>query len=490
VVQFSFLIIVAFEPFFWGTRINRPERFDPFQAPPFISYLNKNEDFRIFGSDGTLYPNISTAYGIPDIRWLHALASERAYDFSTRFIESNEVSTMRLTGTTLPISDRMFSLLNVKYVLRQNSFTENFDNCSSNTDSQPYFGQSGLNRLIYEENRNKKSPLNINGATKMSIFAHPPQSINLTLLIPKEPSKLDFSIGLNPEVFLPEYGDGVTFRVILLEQENKVELFSKYIDPKNIPCDRKWFDESINLEKWAGKEVTLRFTTIGGPLEDISYDWAYWGDIRLTAISDTDEVSGEIADTTYNLAYHDQDILIYENKDVFPRAFVVYQVNNVPSFSHALDVMNTPNLDLRQVGVVENLPTELENIINQNNPQIQSINGKTKIISSGELNVEVSTRAPGLLIVSDQYYPGWSAYVDGKTTQIYAVDGILRGLFLEAGEHVVEFKYRPLSFILGGIFSAVFLLTTVFSYSSILVQQKTSRIIHLTTKNRQNSGSS
>jgi hypothetical protein len=469
IVWFSFLILVTLEPFFWGTRLNRPERIDPFQMPPFINYLDKNEAFRIFGFDGTLYPNISTAYRLADVRWLHALAPERAYDFSARFIEAAEVNSMRLTGTILPISDKMFNLLNVKYVLKQNSHIRDFDHCSFPQEDQPYFGKSNtFNPLIFEQNQGKKDffpelPVDINGVTRMSIFAQSPQRFALDLPLPREASKLDFSIGLNPEVFLPEHGDGVTFRIVLLEQENRVEeIFSKYIDPKNRPCDRKWFDESVNLEKWAGKDVTLRFITTGGPSGDNSYDWAYWGDIQLTTPPAFAKVGGELTDTPYDLVYQDQDALIYQNKDAFPRAFIVYQVNNVASFHHALDVLKTANLDLRQVGVVENLPLELENKINQTDLQMPSVDGNATVISSGELNVEVSTTSPGLLIVSEQYYPGWNAYVNGKPTQVYAVDGILRGIFLEAGDYVVEFKYRPLSFVIGGILSAISLLTTIF----------------------------
>lgn len=468
IVQFSFLMIAILEPLFWGTRINRPERFDPFQVPPFISYLHNKEDFRIFAFDGTLYPNIATAYHIADVRWLHALAPERAYDFSAAFIEAREVNSMRLTGTVLPISDRMFDLLNVKYVLKQNSYIKDLENCLFTTANQPYFGKNNtFNSLIIEQNQGREDffpafPLDINGATRLGLFARSPQRFTLNLTLPGMASKLDFSVGLNPEVFLPEYGDGVTFRIILSDQENGIEIFSKYIDPKNRPCDRKWFDESVSLEEWAGKDVTLRFITNGGPVGDNSYDWGYWGDIRLTTVTGADKVNGEIAETTYNLVYQDPDVLLYQNEDVFPGAFVVHQVSNVPSFSDALDVMKRPSLDLRQVGVVENLPTELETSINRNDLQMRSVDGSVKLIGSGELRVEVSTEAPGLLIVSQQYYPGWNAYVNGKPAQIYAVDGILRGVFLEPGDHVVEFKYRPLSFMIGGILSTVFLLTTIF----------------------------
>ena len=120
-----------------------------------------------------------------------------------------------------------------------------------------------------------------------------------------------------------------------------------------------------------------------------------------------------------------------------------------------------PGLDLRQTAVVEKLPIELENLVNENDWQIQSVAGSAKLINLGELNVEVNTSAPGLLIVTDQYYPGWQAFIDGKQAAIYAVDGIFRGVFLEEGDHIIQFKYQPLWFIIGGIISSLSLLITV-----------------------------
>jgi Bacterial membrane protein YfhO len=465
-VQITLLIIVAMEPFFWGIRINRPDRFDPFQVPPFINFLHKEENFRIFGLDGTLYPNISTAYHLADIRWLSALVSQRTYDFTARFIESNEVNSLRLTGTILPISDNMFDLLNVKYILKQNSYIKGLDNCLLTTDDQPYFGKNTLNQLIYEQNRGKKNffpalPLNINGATRMGIFAQPPQGFATSLIVPNGASNLNFSIGLNPGVFRPEYGDGVTFKIILLEQESKVEIFSKYVDPKNNPCDRKWFDESLDLKKWAGKEVTLRFTTMGGPARDISYDWAYWGDIQLAAVANSISVEGAVTHVPYNLVYQDQDVLIYQNTDVYQRAFVVYDLINASSFNQALDLLANPNIDLRQTAIVENLPIDLKTDIEKGKQKLSSGLASIKQITPDSLAVEVETNSPGLLVVSEQYYPGWHACVDGKETPIYAVDGILRGVFLSAGKHTVIFEYKPLSFSIGLMVSVTSLFVTI-----------------------------
>ncbi len=49
-----------------------------------------------------------------------------------------------------------------------------------------------------------------------------------------------------------------------------------------------------------------------------------------------------------------------------------------------------------------------------------------------------------LAVFSEVYYPdGWEAYLDGKATDHFKVDYILRGMKVPAGEHVIEFKFEP-----------------------------------------------
>lgn len=61
------------------------------------------------------------------------------------------------------------------------------------------------------------------------------------------------------------------------------------------------------------------------------------------------------------------------------------------------------------------------------------------------LVIDVKAAAPSLLVVSDQYYPGWLATVDGKAQPIHISNGVTRGVFVDAGSHTVELVYQPLS---------------------------------------------
>lgn len=69
--------------------------------------------------------------------------------------------------------------------------------------------------------------------------------------------------------------------------------------------------------------------------------------------------------------------------------------------------------------------------------------------------VDVKTRAavPSVLVLSENHYPGWRAYLDGRPVGVLRVNYNQRGVRVPAGEHEVSFVYRPKSFIIGAAVS-------------------------------------
>jgi hypothetical protein len=63
--------------------------------------------------------------------------------------------------------------------------------------------------------------------------------------------------------------------------------------------------------------------------------------------------------------------------------------------------------------------------------------------------VDTETTAPGILVLSDAWYPGWRVTVDGQNAEILRVNYALRGVYVDGGTHRVEFQFRPHSLYLG-----------------------------------------
>jgi hypothetical protein len=76
--------------------------------------------------------------------------------------------------------------------------------------------------------------------------------------------------------------------------------------------------------------------------------------------------------------------------------------------------------------------------------------------------IELVAGGPGMLVLSEIAYPGWKVHVDGVPSPGVVVDGLLRGVELEAGEHRVLFSYRPTNIWIGISVTLLTLLAVVY----------------------------
>ena len=78
-------------------------------------------------------------------------------------------------------------------------------------------------------------------------------------------------------------------------------------------------------------------------------------------------------------------------------------------------------------------------------------NGRAEITRYEANRVDLKTEAdaPSILVLAENHYPGWRAYVDGEAAGVLRVDYNLRGVFVPAGKHEVRFVYRPKSVLIG-----------------------------------------
>lgn len=160
--------------------------------------------------------------------------------------------------------------------------------------------------------------------------------------------------------------------------------------------------------------------------------------------------------TEFTLIYDDGVYQIYENNKVYPRAFLAdsFKVKEAPQ--EILNTMFLEDLDLEKTLVLEkNIKTNLD-----------IKNGSAKIDKYLPNEVIIKTKADGnsLLFLSDSYYPGWKAFVDGESTEILRSDFTFRSVVVQKGEHTVKFFYDPLPFKLGLIFFGMGLLLIVLTF--------------------------
>jgi hypothetical protein len=71
------------------------------------------------------------------------------------------------------------------------------------------------------------------------------------------------------------------------------------------------------------------------------------------------------------------------------------------------------------------------------------------------LRLQAAIRRPSFLVLSEVYYPGWEALVDGKPAPLLKADYVLRAVPLLPGEHSVELRFRSRTFLWGLAISAL-----------------------------------
>ena len=76
----------------------------------------------------------------------------------------------------------------------------------------------------------------------------------------------------------------------------------------------------------------------------------------------------------------------------------------------------------------------------------------------------LNTPEAGYLVLSETWYPGWSATVNGHDAAIEQVNGVFRGRASAAGAAEVRLRYWPASWTLGLFMAAAGLVLVVMAF--------------------------
>ena len=136
--------------------------------------------------------------------------------------------------------------------------------------------------------------------------------------------------------------------------------------------------------------------------------------------------------------FADGDTRIWRDDSALPRAFVVYRTTNVRDTEAAARLFKRHAVDFRRQAIVEAGPALA------GEETLTPI--KTTVAASERVAMDVNIERRGLLVLTDAYYPGWRAYIDGRSARIYPANVAFRGVVVPKGRHRVEFVYKPDSF--------------------------------------------
>lgn len=176
--------------------------------------------------------------------------------------------------------------------------------------------------------------------------------------------------------------------------------------------------------------------------------------------------------------YADDEVVVLENPEALPQAWIVHDARQVAA-SDALSLLANREVDPRTTALLETEPPSLAPAAN---PAAERV--AMTVSEPDRLRLTTSTDAPGLLMLSESYDPGWRAYIDGKPAEVLAGDYLLRAVPLPAGEHVVELRYEPASLRTGVVISAATLLVTIVALLAIAGRAVRIRVRSMATPRR------
>jgi hypothetical protein len=140
---------------------------------------------------------------------------------------------------------------------------------------------------------------------------------------------------------------------------------------------------------------------------------------------------------------------LYENHQSLPRAFLVKQFEVLNSNQEFAKAFHELTFDLRSTVLLEKIPTRYLEL--KKMPNVANLEPAVRVVTyeNNRIVLEVDTPDAAFLFMSEAYYPGWQAFVDGKQEEIIRANYVFRAIPLGPGSHRLEVVCEPLSFKIG-----------------------------------------
>ncbi|MGH2369890.1 MAG: hypothetical protein ACRDI2_17050, partial [Chloroflexota bacterium] len=126
------------------------------------------------------------------------------------------------------------------------------------------------------------------------LYLHPPSTASVDVAVPaKRTVWFQASLALNPAIWSATAGDGVRFQVSVapLDASGRegiaTTVLDRLINPRAVTVHRRWVPVEVDLSGWGGQTVRLTLRTL--PENDLSFDWAGWGN-PMVVVRETDRI--------------------------------------------------------------------------------------------------------------------------------------------------------------------------------------------------------
>jgi hypothetical protein len=140
----------------------------------------------------------------------------------------------------------------------------------------------------------------------------------------------------------------------------------------------------------------------------------------------------------FNQVYQAEGIFVFQNAQYLPRARIIFDYEVIEDKEKILERLEDPEFDYRNTIILEKPPSESLSFVDTGEAF-----GPARIMENNinDFTVRAELSQPGFLVLSENFYPAWKAFVDGKEAEIYQANYTFRAVFLDKGDHQVRFVY-------------------------------------------------
>ncbi len=162
-----------------------------------------------------------------------------------------------------------------------------------------------------------------------------------------------------------------------------------------------------------------------------------------------------IPSPAYALIESSDSLYYYENRGAMDRAFLSDSYRVCSSGIEYQDIMEDPGFNPLEAVLLDEEP-ELPSGWSARSGRSVEVDDHVEILSyePEKIVIRVSSGGQKFLVLSEAYFPGWKATVNGEEAGIFRADYAFRAIPVDSGESLVELRYEPQSFLIGASISS------------------------------------
>jgi hypothetical protein len=152
------------------------------------------------------------------------------------------------------------------------------------------------------------------------------------------------------------------------------------------------------------------------------------------------------------LVYRTNDVAVFKNPDALARTFIIHEAHVASDPATEVELFRDDFKPRESLILADGEPIQTGGA--------QRSDEEARIVEYKNDRVVLSVRASaeGYVLLTDAWYPGWVARLDGVEAPIRRGDLIFRAIKVGPGDHRIEFEYQPRSMYLGAVASVLGLL--------------------------------